>query len=210
MARRETEREPPPRFCKYIFAGQQSLIRPSAFVIYVVYRVYVIGMRNVADADVPPKLLVCRPELDKVDDFSGAMTIPYDKIRERLLFTNADLEIFIKEETEFDKWSSLRNRIQAVTSVDSAQPPSGQRLFVPEAIFFHPLWIKHQTEKKFGGWSRELFNDVTADNALEKFKTVGQQRELDIRPVDGLLEASFVRNVLHEVGVRSNCFRKAV
>jgi hypothetical protein len=117
------------------------------------------------------------------------------------------LQVFIDEENDYGDWDRLAekgDRLAAVTAVDEEQPPEGDRLRVAETINFHPLWIKYQRERGFDTWTKDLFDRVTAKGALQEFQDIGKKKTppVDIRPVDALFNASFIRNMLHEVGLK--------
>jgi hypothetical protein len=135
-----------------------------------------------------------------VPDYSGIGEVPFDVTRQRRLFRNAFLEQMRDEGDAGFVWRSDNNEhTQAITMQASARPPPGQEVHVPETITFHPSWIEHQRTRRFAGWSQESFDEVTAADAMSVFKQKGDNVNADIRPIDGLLDRSFDRNMFHEV-----------
>jgi hypothetical protein len=115
---------------------------------------------------------------------------------------NADLKVILQQEDKPGDWDQIvgSSRIQAITDRDSNAGRTGDRLKVPETITFHPLWIKLQRTHMFDGWDQDLFDKVTAKDAAKVYEAKGKTRgNSNAVPADGLLEASFVRNVFHEV-----------
>ena len=134
-----------------------------------------------------------------VEDISGIGEVPYDVVRQYRLFRNADMEKMVSQENDFNTWQEVpAGKTNAVTSRDSTQPPEGTRKKIPETITFHPLWIKYHQERNFEEWDDEMFKRVTAETALEEFSKKSSAL-VDARPVDGLLDSSFARNMFHEV-----------
>ncbi|SPO03137.1 uncharacterized protein DNG_05819 [Cephalotrichum gorgonifer] len=142
-------------------------------------------------------VIVCRPELTiRKGDFNP-LGAPYDMVRLTQLYKGADLEVMILQEKDPGKWDELAQRLQAVTTRD--RDLSEVRLHVAETITFHPLWIKTQMDKGFEGWTQEIFDQATAANAAEILKEKSKKNQQDLRPVDILLDASFARNMFHEM-----------
>lgn len=128
------------------------------------------------------------------------LDVPFDVVRKNALQSNRDFEKMLNEAKTIAKWEDLKNsRIQAITMRDIPGPPEGDRTRIPETITFHPLWLKYQRDRNWNGWTEEMFNKVTAKDALEVFKKKGQEIGFDARPVDALLDSSFTRNMFHEV-----------
>ncbi|KAK2024427.1 hypothetical protein LX32DRAFT_697166 [Colletotrichum zoysiae] len=154
-------------------------------------------------------VIVCRPEIPMVESPSGGpFDVPYDEVRKKYLFASHVLQEFLaQEESEAlgGDWEKIPPpRTMALTQLDIKEAdglPEGGRKRVPEAIYFHPLWIKFQRSRNFGGWSEDDFAEVTRFDALEEFKRRGaaQNPAVDVRPVDRLLSRSFTANVLHEL-----------
>lgn len=105
-------------------------------------------------------------------------------------------------------WNSLPTpKVVALTQVDKPSPErdanlkESGRLHVPETITFHPLYIRYLKGTNFGTWTDALFNEVTSPNAPAVFKAKGDAKDpkVDIRPVDGLLNDSYIQTILHEV-----------
>jgi hypothetical protein len=130
--------------------------------------------------------------------------VPYDLIRDKQWYTKElDLSRMLKEENDptIGNWNNIPSgplKIKATTNVDERR---SLRKDVPETITFHPLWLQHQRNQQFSGWTNELFAKVTANNAMEVYNEISNKKKLpfDIVPVDGVNDASFVANVFHEV-----------
>ncbi|KAK1999300.1 hypothetical protein LX36DRAFT_486357 [Colletotrichum falcatum] len=153
-------------------------------------------------------VIICRPDIEMVEDPAGGpFGKPYDVVRKKHLFASHDFEKFLAQEEseEFGgDWDKVPTpRIMALTQRDDkplGKAPEGGRKRVPETITFHPLWIKFQRSRNFGGWTEDDFREVTKFNALEDFKRRGEAKQpaVDIRPVDFLLSKSLTANILHE------------
>ena len=135
-----------------------------------------------------------------VDDDWNPEKIPFDVVRKKFNYKGHDFDTFRKQEDQYNQWKEIPGfRIMAITQRDSVQPPAGGRRRVPETINFHPLWIKYQKDTNFGAWTEAKFNEVTATDAPQVFRAKGVARNVDVRPIDGLLSESFIGNILHEV-----------
>jgi hypothetical protein len=137
-------------------------------------------------------------------------TYPYDVVREKQYNTQqVDLKTMTTEENDVVNWEDLQpgpgRKIMAITQVDAI--PS-RRLRIPETITFHPLFLQYQKTQKFSGWTDELFTKVTANNAKRVYSDMGSSRNpsVTIVPADGLLDASFVRTIFHEVSAAIRLF----
>jgi hypothetical protein len=137
-----------------------------------------------------------------VPNYSGPL--PYDAVRDKQ-YLNFESPLLKMLQQEADReiggdWKNIKeDSVQAHVSTDAYH--DGDRLHVPESITFHPLWIKYQRDQKFTPWTTELFDEVTASDAAEKFKTRGTGSGIQAVPVDALLNRSLVRNMFHEVSV---------
>jgi hypothetical protein len=108
--------------------------------------------------------------------------------------------IMQEDDPAIGDWAKIPgDRIQAITTVDNPEDRTGGRLEVPETITFHPLWLKLQRARQFSGWTDELFTSITHKDAVKEFEDKGKKMNMELGPVDGLLDHSFVRNVFHEV-----------
>jgi hypothetical protein len=109
----------------------------------------------------------------------------------------------IKQEDDpaIGDWAKITgNKIQAVTTRDDPEDLKGSgRVHIPETITFHPLWLKLQRERKFNGWTDELFQKHTHPNAAKEYEDKSKDMGMGLGPVDGLLDISFARNLFHEV-----------
>lgn len=103
------------------------------------------------------------------------------------------------------KWNDFQGtKIQAVTEKDES--PEGERKKIPQVIYFNSAWIAEQKSRDppFSAWTDQLFKDVIKRDALTTFAAKGKGKapgggDVDVRPVDALLSASFHRNLFHEV-----------
>ncbi|KAH0439392.1 hypothetical protein CcaCcLH18_02869 [Colletotrichum camelliae] len=148
-------------------------------------------------------IITCRPEIVTVPDPAGGpFDKPYDVVRKYYMFQPHTLEKFIEQEDSGEiggDWEKVpAPRTLAITQRDA--PPTEGRKRIAESINFHPLWIKFQRSRNFGGWIEDDFTEVTKFNALEDFKRRGAAKNppVDIRPMDGLLSKSLTANMLHE------------
>lgn len=153
------------------------------------------------------QIITCRPELQTVEDAEHGTKdqVPYDIVRRKQLAKTHELQKFIDQENAPGaSWDTIAGqRTFALTQVDKPPPSGGLggRLRVPETINFHPLYIRNEKANGFAGWTDSLLDDVTADDAPDVFKAKGMAKNppITIRPIDGLLEASIVKTMLHEV-----------
>lgn len=119
------------------------------------------------------------------------------------MFQPHTLEKFIEQENSEEiggDWEKVPiPRTMAITQRDA--PPTGGRKRIAGSINFHPLWIKFQRSRNFGGWIEDDFTEVTKPDALKDFKSKGAAKKppVDTRPMDGLLSKSLTANMLHEV-----------
>ncbi|KAF4922338.1 hypothetical protein CGCVW01_v005339 [Colletotrichum viniferum] len=148
-------------------------------------------------------IIICRPEIVTVPDPAGGpFDKPYDVVRKYHMFQPHTLEKFIEQENSEEiggDWEKVPTpRTMAITQRDA--PPTGGRKRIAEFINFHPLWIKFQRSRNFGGWIEDDFTEVTKLDALEDFKSKGAAKKppVDTRPMDGLLSKSLTANMLHE------------
>jgi len=149
------------------------------------------------------QLIVCRPSLEDRAIEGSPERLPYDRIRQVQKYTkDADLNVMLRQEETIGDWNKIEGfRLLAITDVDADANRNGDRLKVPETITFHPLWIKMQRTRKFDDWDEALFNEITRKGAATVFAAKGKARGNDnVVPADGLLQASFVQTVFHEVG----------
>ncbi|KAI8295020.1 hypothetical protein K4K59_004841 [Colletotrichum sp. SAR11_240] len=136
------------------------------------------------------------------DPAGGPFDKPYDVVRKYHMFQPHTLEKFIEQENSEEiggDWEKVPTpRTMAITQRDA--PPTGGRKRIAESINFHPLWIKFQRSRNFGGWIEDDFTEVTEPDALEDFKSKGAAKDppVDTRPMDGLLSKSLTANMLHE------------
>ncbi|KAF2703710.1 hypothetical protein K504DRAFT_463174 [Pleomassaria siparia CBS 279.74] len=148
-------------------------------------------------------LIVCRPSLVDRRVVGSFTLLPYDVIRDnQLMNEKAGLKVMTEQEddTAVGDWTNIQgNRLQAITSVDDDNERTGDRVYIPETITFHPLWLKYQRDQGFSGWTDQLFADVTDKRAVQVFKDKGKAKGNDnVVPMDALLDSSFVRNIFHE------------
>ncbi|KAF4827241.1 hypothetical protein CGCTS75_v008272 [Colletotrichum tropicale] len=148
-------------------------------------------------------IITCRPEIVTVPDPAGGpFDKPYDVVRKYHMFQPHTLEKFLEQENSEEiagDWEKVPTpRTMAITQRDA--PPTGGRKRIAESINFHPLWIKFQRSRNFGGWLEDDFTEVTKPDALEDFKSKGAAKKppVDTRPMDGLLSKSLTANMLHE------------
>ncbi|KAK2043257.1 hypothetical protein LZ31DRAFT_542765 [Colletotrichum somersetense] len=116
-----------------------------------------------------------------VESSSGSpFDVPYGEVRKKHLFSPHVLqEVLPQEDSEplCGDWEEIPPpRTMALTQLDIKAAdglPEGGRRRVPETINFHPLWIKFQRSRNFGGWSEDDFAEVPRFDALEEFKRRG-------------------------------------
>ncbi|KAF4900132.1 hypothetical protein CGCFRS4_v003519 [Colletotrichum fructicola] len=148
-------------------------------------------------------IITCRPEIVTVPDPAGGpFDKPYDVVRKYHMFQPHTLEKFIEQENSEEiggDWEKVPTpRTMAITQRDA--PPTGGRKRIAESINFHPLWIKFQRSRNFGGWIEDDFTEVTKPDALEDFESKGAAKKhpVDTLPMGGLLSKSLTANMLHE------------
>ncbi|KAF6831373.1 hypothetical protein CPLU01_06792 [Colletotrichum plurivorum] len=136
---------------------------------------------------------------DGVDEHNP-LKVPYDSIRRNQYNRRHDFVVFLEQEGKFTDWNTMRGlKVKAATMVDSADPPLGHRLHVAESINLHPLFVKHHRDRDFRDWTKERLDEVTSEDAPDSFKRLSDEKKIDLRPVDGLLDDSFTYTLLHEV-----------
>ncbi|KAF2220088.1 hypothetical protein BDZ85DRAFT_31718 [Elsinoe ampelina] len=150
------------------------------------------------------KIIACRPEITVSQDRRFVSRV-YDVVRSSPHQAPHTFQTFLDQEKNLGDWNRIEGqKIQALTQVDPESvenpklPPPGERAMVAQSITFHPLLVKWHRESQQDTWNEKLFSEVAASNAGDVFRRLSRERGVTIRPVDGLLEASFVRCMFHE------------